>query len=502
MREFSPQIPHILDHIIASLAFLKPELALISAFVLCILGSLFLDRFWKFTSFSIAILGVLFSIYFLIQQLHIPSSSLHSAFFDLLLVDDFSIYARILTALTVLLFLVFIKQYLGEPKTSKKNADLYAVVLCSTLGLYLLSASSNWLMLFIAMETVSISSYILVGFFSENKQQAEASMKYVLFGSIVAAVMLYGLSLLYGFTGNLNFDTQTHINGLIQAPPVLMSIALLFILMGIGFKLSFVPFHLWTPDIYQGAPTAVTAFLATAPKIGTTVLFARLISSWTASPFYYSDFLIYSSITFAILTMLVGNLAALRQSDSKRLLAYSSIGHTGFLLMLALVYKDTDYSVILYYLSIYIILNSAAFMFVWLIEKQSGRTDIASYAGLGKKFPILFSAFTLLLIGLIGLPPTAGFMAKLLVFSQVFEQFQNKGDTAYLLLLIVGVLTTAISLFFYFRIPLYAFLKEPHATLSLDGLKINKIIFVLAIILTFASLFYGIFPESLLTYFR
>ncbi|WP_313269253.1 NADH-quinone oxidoreductase subunit N [Sphingobacterium sp.] len=492
MLAFSPYISSFLDQIIVSIPYFKPELTLIVTFIGTILASLFIDKHWKHTSFTITLIGLLLSGCYLVGQ---GISQVEIAgFFDMIHIDAFAIAARLIILLSTILIAVFIQQRHQE----RPLGDLYAVLLTATLGLNLLTMSSNWLMIFIAVETVSISSYIMVGYFSTTKVQSEAALKYVLFGSICAAVMLYGLSLLYGFTGNLNFDAPSHIAGLMEAPQIMISIALLFLLTGIGFKLSFFPFHVWSPDVYQGAPTVITTYLATVPKIAVVVLLSKILSAWLNVSFYFSDFLTYVIIAIAIATMLIGNLAALRQQDAKRMMAYSSIGHTGILLMAVLVYQNNESSVLLFYLSIYALMNIAVFIFIDTLEVSLGNTWIESYRGLGKQFPLLFTSFSIVLIALIGLPPTAGFVGKLLVFSKVFEQYQNFQSFSLLVLLIVGALTSVISLFYYFKIPLNAFLKDSTAS---PAVKFNAVLLCIGILCTVAVLILGIFPNLLLSAF-
>ncbi|MNL16647.1 NADH-quinone oxidoreductase subunit N [compost metagenome] len=276
--------------------------------------------------------------------------------------------------------------------------------------------------------------------------------------------------------------------------------AFLFLLTGIGFKLSFAPFHVWSPDVYQGAPTPITAYLSTVPKIGALVLLSRLLASWTDSPFYYSEFLTTITIIIAIATMLIGNLAALKQKDMKRMMAYSSIGHTGILLMVALVYVQHDIDVLLFYLTIYALMNIAVFLFIDQLEQGIGSTKIESYAGLGKKYPLLFVCFSILLISLIGLPPTAGFIGKLLVFSKVFEQYQVANEVSLLVLLIVGALTSVISLFYYFKIPLQAFLRDNQTVVDLP--KFNIFLISIAVSISIIVVILGIYPSLLLNFLK
>ncbi len=493
MLAFGPYISSFIDQVIASIPYFKPELTLVITFIAAIIASLFLDRRWKKSSFVITFAGMALSGCYLLGQGLSKVDMV--AFFDMIHIDPFATSARMVILFSTLLICLFVQRRHQE---DRPLGDFYAVLLTATLGLNLLTMSSNWLMIFIAVEPVSISSYVMVGYFSSSKTQSEAAIKYVLFGSICAAVMLYGLSLLYGFTGNLNFDASSHIAGLMEAPRVLISLALLFLLTGIGFKLSFFPFHVWSPDVYQGAPTVVTTYLATVPKIAVVVLLSKLLAAWLSVSFYFSDFLLYVVIIIAIATMLVGNLAALRQQDAKRMMAYSSIGHTGILLMAVLVYQNNEANVLLFYLSIYALMNIAVFIFIDSLENALGTTSIDSYRGLGKQFPLLFTAFSVVLVALVGLPPTAGFVGKLLVFSKVFEQYQQFPTFGLLTLLIVGALTSVISLFYYFKIPLNAFLKE---TAEQHTFRPSRLLLGIGLLCTVAVLLLGIFPDILLSLF-
>ncbi|HLT89098.1 MAG TPA: NADH-quinone oxidoreductase subunit N [Sphingobacterium sp.] len=479
-------IPNILDQIIASIPLFKPELTLIIGFIACIFIALFMEKRWKNSTFTGCMVTLVFSLYYLVGQL--PTTG--TGFSGIWLVDTLSTYARLVIISSTLIIAIFLQQ-----RHPKNNGDVYSILLAATLGMHVLSCTSNWLMAFIGIEMVSIASYILVGYFSQNKVQSEAAMKYVLFGSVCAAVMLYGLSLIYGLTGNLGFQSAAHLQGLMDAPEGIVTLALLFVFAGIGFKLSFVPFHVWSPDVYQGAPTAITAFLSTIPKVGAIVLFTRLYQSWSSTAFYFSDLSTWFIIVVAIVTMLVGNLAALRQQDVKRMMAYSSIGHTGLLLMAVFAYQDA-FSYLLFYIVAYVIMNLATFIFIDQIEQQTGSTSLLSYAGLGKKMPMLFTAFTLVAVSLIGIPPTVGFVAKLMVFTSTFSVFQSSGDTGALLLLIVGALTAVISLFFYFKIPLYAFLRNSDQPVAPN--KQIGILLIIAYILTGLIILLGIFPNWLM----
>lgn len=481
-------ITDILDQIIASLPLFKPEFSLIVGFILSIVAALFFEKHLKNTTFTVAILSIAASIYYLCLQVPIAATG----FSDMWLVDKLGTYARLIIAVTTLIIALFIQQR----HRKENNGDIYSILLATTLGMHVLCNSTNWLVAFIGIEMVSIASYIMVGYFSQNKAQSEAAMKYALFGSVCAAVMLYGLSLMYGLTGNLDFQSPQHLQGLMTAPEPVVTLALLFVLVGIGFKLGFVPLHVWSPDVYQGSPTAITAFLSTVPKVGALILFTRVYQAWSSTAFYFSELSTWIIIAVALASMLIGNLAALRQQDIKRLMAYSAIGHTGFLMMAIFAYQDT-FHYLLFYLIAYVLMNLAAFIFIDYLERMTGSTALKSYQGLGRKLPVLFTAFTLVGISLIGLPPTIGFIGKLMVFSAVFDIFQASENTGVLMLLVVGALTAVISLFFYFRIPLYAFIRKTDDPTQLQPSPSKLMLFV-GYGLAFLVLLLGLFPQLLL----
>lgn len=493
MTELLPNISNKLDHVLAGLPMLLPELVLTATFLTGIGAGLFADRYWRHASFAVTTVGIVLAGVCSAWQLALPA--VDNLLFGMATMDAFGRYARLLTAAVCLLFILFAKANPGFNAHRKKTSDLYSILLAVHIGLNLMGVATNWLMVFVAIEMASIGSYLMVGYLAKEARQTEAAMKYVLFGSVCSAVMLYGLSFMYGFTGDLNFTSAAHIQGLEGTAPLLVATALLFVFTGIGFKLSFVPFHFWTPDVYQGASTPVTAFLSTAPKIAGIALLARIRYAWPADSdaFQYLHTLILVS---AIVTMLLGNLAALRQTNVKRMMAYSSIGHTGFLMMAVLAYSSGEFAILLFYLAVYALMNMGVFMLADYIEARTGAVDVDEYRGLGKVLPTAFVSFVILLISLTGLPPTAGFVAKLLVFSAVFNNWQLTGNAGMLLLLIVGALTTVISLFYYFKVPLHAFLRQPEQ--ERETLPAHPIVVGLALLMAAAVLLLGIFPGWLM----
>lgn len=493
MQPASAHIPSLLDDIIASLPGMLPEATLIAAFVLSIFSGLFLDRFWRHATLCVTLLGIALAGYFVVLQ---HSAAPHDALFmGMASADQFSVIPRILIDASCFLFVLFV-YWSPQFRAHKKHvSDLYTLLLALLVGLHFMTMTSHWLMLYLTIEMVSVGSYILVGYLSHGRFRTEAAMKYVLFGATCSAIMLYGLSLLYGLTGNLDFTSAQHIAGLAETHPLVATAAIVLAFVGIGFKLSFVPFHFWAPDVYQGAPTPVTAFLSTAPKIAAIALLARLIHAWPRELGDFAHAMHDTLLVATIATLLFGNLAALRQQNIKRLMAYSSIGHTGFLMMAALAYSGQNQHVLLYYLAVYAAMNMGVFMLVDYVENRTGALNVQDYAGLGKRFPLAWVCFVFLLISLTGIPPTAGFVGKLLVFSAVFDQWNHSGQLSLLLALIAGALTTVISLFFYFKVPLYAFLRKAEHIVELRTAPQGPLWIV--VLLSVLILLLGVFPQLL-----
>jgi NADH-quinone oxidoreductase subunit N len=380
----------------------------------------------------------------------------------------------------------------------KGLSDLYTIIIASVFGLHLMTMAVNLLSIYLSIEMVSLASYLLVAYRSENAVSTEAGLKYVLFGAAASAIMLYGISLLYGFTGSLDLFDGNFVQGLMQANGMAVSFALVLVLLGIGFKLSFIPMHFWVPDVYEGASTPVTAYLSTLPKIAG---FALLINFLT--PLIFStklvafDFKLFLSVV-GIATMIAGNFAAVLQTNVKRMLAYSSIGHTGFVLMAIVTFNQQGITALTWYLLVYGIANIGALVLASYFANVTGAEDMEGYKGLGLRYTTASVCFVIILISLTGLPITAGFTGKVFVFSAVYSVYQQNHDLWLLLLMITGALTTVVSLFYYLKIPLNLFIKrleivkEP-VSKSYNLLFLAAIISVLLILL-------GIFPDFIINY--
>uniref|UniRef100_F4CCT7 NADH-quinone oxidoreductase subunit N n=1 Tax=Sphingobacterium sp. (strain 21) TaxID=743722 RepID=F4CCT7_SPHS2 len=493
MRAYIPQISNLLNGVWEGLPFLLPEFILTITFLMTIFSGIARKEkstlTWCFTFIGITLAGIT-----AVMQRFSPA--VEPVFFGMILPDTHGATLKALVSVVCLLFCVFV--YYNQPlrKHPKKIDDLLSVLLAIHIGLNLMVVAVNWLMAYITIEMVSIGSYIMVAYLSRNNKQSEAAMKYVLFGTVCSAIMLYGLSFFYGYTGSLNFVDPKHLASLTSMPLPVFIVAALFVLTGIGFKLSFVPFHFWSPDVYQGAATPVTAFLSTAPKVGAIMLLGRFVLAWSQSTVALPMPLFYLLAVVAIISMLLGNLVAIRQSNMKRMMAYSSIGHTGFLVMIILTDAERSFPILFFFLVSYVVMNMGVFMLADYLEEKFGFTEITQYEGLGRSNPLIMGVLTLFMVSLVGLPPTVGFVAKLLTFSAVLNAYESNANPAWLFLLITGAITTVVALFFYFKIPLQAFLKntnmEPKQSGTMNGLLI------VAFLLCLLTLLFGIFPAFLL----
>lgn len=500
MNEFLPLIQSSIDNSIASLNYFQPELALVVSFLVVIVSDLFFSKKYQQLTFLLSVVSVLITAKLIINQYYLEPISLFS---ETISITRLSVLFKLLFCLVNLLFFVFVRFNRQLQAHSKGIGDLYSIALAIQIGLHLMAMSSNLLMIYISIEMVSVGSYLMVGYMSGSTKQTEAAMKYALFGAVCSAVMLYGISMLYGFTGTLNLNAPEFIAGLHSVSTFNLSIPIVMVLIGIGFKLSFAPLHFWSPDVYEGAPTPVTAFLSTGPKIAG---FAVLISVLAAFGYqqHQSGSLLFDLNTVlsvvAIVSMIIGNFGAIWQNNVKRMLAYSSIGHTGFLLMAVIASSQAGYKALLFYFVVYVIMNMAAFMIIQIVEELTGGEEVSNYRGLGKTYPLVMVCFTIVLVSLTGLPPTAGFTAKFLVFTSILELYNSTGSYWLLALMITGAVTTVVSLFYYFKIPQNAFLKKTE-TANQTTLSYSPLITVI-VFLTFSLIILIIFPTIITNFLK
>jgi NADH-quinone oxidoreductase subunit N len=330
-----------------------------------------------------------------------------------------------------------------------RQGEFFAIVTVATLGLSLMSAASDLIMVFLAVETASISLYVLAGFLRDTPRSTEAGMKYYLFGAASAGIFLYGLSLLFGFAGTTNiYEIASPLTGLLASGSqgvFGLVIALLLVFVGFGFKIAAVPFHFWTPDVYQGAPTPVTAFVSTGSKAASFALLVRVFSAvWPAAAVPLWAGLLAA---IAVVTMTVGNLLALVQSNIKRMLAYSSIAQAGYALIgvTALGHTELGVAAVAFYMFMYVLTNILAFTVIIIVSNASGSDEIADFAGLSRRSPYLALAMVLALLSLAGVPPLAGFFGKFFLFVAAVR-------SGYTWLAIIGVLNAILGLYYYLTV--------------------------------------------------
>ncbi|MBM3975509.1 MAG: NADH-quinone oxidoreductase subunit N [Planctomycetes bacterium] len=410
--------------------------------------------------------------------------------FGMIDIDRFSTFFKLFTVGSLAAVVLFV--LLDRRERRHGIGEYYLLLLGAGLGIFFMVSTSNLLLLMLGLELLSLASYSLAGFHKGDKRSAEAAMKYVVFGGLSAGVMLYGISLLYGITGTIDLTEMASgphsLAAQFSSGPVPVAVAIVLVLAGFAYKVSVVPFHFWTPDVYEGAPTPVTSFLAVASKAAGFAALLRfvgklfLVDGADGAVQQYGARIGALLAILSALTMTLGNLAALRQSSMKRMLAYSSIAHAGYVLMGMATMESSGWNAAMFYLAAYYLMNLGAFGFVLYFESVTGSDDIASLKGLGAKALWVTVPMVVFLVSLTGLPPTVGFTGKYMLFVAGV-------DNGLLWLSLVMALNSVVSLFYYFRIVKALFLAEP-AERSMPGQSaLAGSIFVLAVLTVLFGLY-------------
>ncbi|PSR54529.1 proton-translocating NADH-quinone oxidoreductase subunit N [Adhaeribacter arboris] len=453
-----------LEQIQNGLGALLPEILLAVFCLLVVFTDLFKSNFAKSALPFLALLG--FGLVLWVQFFEGFSISRYARpepfLLGLLIKDGLSMYAGILFNLAAILTILLAWQYQPFKTHFFGRGEFYAYLLVLVVGLNLMVKSANLLLLFVSIELVSIASYLLTMIVKENVRSTEAGMKYILYGTMAAGVMLYGMSFLYGFTGSLQFLQPDFWQAVNQVYPVAVTVGIVLTLAGLLFKISAAPFHFWAPDVYENTPTPVVALFSTAPKIAGILVLLRFVEVLKAQKLYqalYFDVLLFVA-GIALFTLVIGNFTALWQSKPKRMLAYSSVSHAGFMLAACLSLSGDNLSNLLFYVTILLFTNFGIFLFIQEFEEQLGVFTFPDFSGWGKHYPFIGIVAIVFLISLTGLPPTAGFTAKLLVFSSVWQTYQVSGNPLMLLLVVAGLLFTGVAFFYYVKIPYFLFFKR------------------------------------------
>lgn len=475
-----------LQHIYESISLLLPETIVLVSLLISILLGLIVKANQYFILKGLALITYGISIFAIISQL--PTES-KLVFGGMMRVDEFSSYFKILFLTGGILG---VWMYGDE---NKKSASEYLLLLYAIiLGSCLLASSMNFIMVLLSMELISLSSYLLAGF-GFDKNSAEGSLKYFLFGTVATACMIYGLSILYGLAGTLDFSSELFVNNLIAFSSPLLLVGAVLTLAGLLFKITAVPFHLWAPDVYESAPTSVVAFISVVPKLAGIALITRFtlaINLFGQSGYNWQMILAIVSM----ISILIGNLSALSQNNTKRMLAYSSVAQAGFLLVGLVTFSMDGIHFMLFYSTIFLVMNFLVFHALNQFEKYLGQFPISSFAGLGVSSIIPSLSILIGLISLTGLPPTAGFTAKLLIFGSLWGSYQQNGEWFILALFIIGLLNTVVSLFFYLKIPYYLFIKDK--TEIVGEIKTDLTGNLLSLILVIVLFYLFISPNGLM----
>ena len=472
----------ILPNLSSDLLAILPEISLALTLVAIVVFDLIFNKSKRFLPF-ISLVGLVITFTFVVLQFGDPKSAFSVAGnHTFLSLDNFSSFFKILIVITTAFIVLFSMSSQEVNSCPDRHGEYYALIFGMVIGMFFMVSANDLILIYLSLELLSLSSYVLAGFVKTSVRNSEASLKYIIYGSALSGIMLFGISMLYGITGSTNLH---EINSLLQFPSAtqltfLMSILMIF--TGIGFKISIVPFHFWTPDVYEGAPISITAFLSVASKAaGFAVLirFLKITFAQGLDKSGYWQMLSYIDwqmllISFSIITMTFGNFAALWQDNIKRMLAYSSIAHAGYLMLGVAVLSDQGLMAVLVYFSVYLFMNLGAFYVVMLIANKINSEEIDDYKGIGYSLPLLGTALGIFLVSLTGLPPTAGFVGKLYLFIALV-------DANMITVAVIALLNTVVSLYYYIRVLKAMFLVRSEKTVEIHLSPLNYIvIFLLA----------------------
>ncbi len=475
---------------LTSLNYLQPELILTGTILLMIVVDLLYSAkksrrigLWALAGLVLALL------YFMVNGFPIPTA----LFLGSIASDPFGVFFKVLILLaTILTILVSFRE---RDLANQRVGEYYILLVIVTLGLFFMVSATDLIMVYLSIEVVSIMSFVLAGYLRGNRRSSEASLKYVIYGAFSSGIMLFGLSILFGLTGSTNFfDIRTGLMELQDGADLALMLSTVLIFAGLGYKISAVPFHYWTPDVYEGAPTSITAFLSVAPKAAGMALIIRFFNSILGGEGVFTklEWGTFSEIPWtqllavlAAVTMTVGNLIALRQTSVKRMLAYSSIAHAGYMMMALPVLSQQGVYGIMIYAVFYLLMNLGAFYVVMIIANATGQEDYDQFRGLGHKAPLLAILMTLFMFSLTGIPPTAGFIGKFYLFAAVI-----KAGPSFYWLAIIGALNSVISLYYYMYVVKTMFFSQDKAVIAQIEFKG---ISVLVVVLAIPTLIFGIY---------
>lgn len=410
-----------------------------------------------------------------------------SAFNGSVVQDNFATFFKMIFIISAALAILISDKYMEQEECN--HGELYPLIIFATIGMMLMASGTDLMVIFLGLELLSICLYVLAGFNRANLKSNEAGLKYFLLGAFSTGFLLYGMALTYGATGSTKIAViSDHVmnNPTIASNPLFV-VGMLLIAVGFSFKIAAAPFHMWTPDVYEGAPTPMTAFMSAGPKAAGFAAFIRvMIFAFPMLQANWSELL----WILAVLTMTIGNIIALSQDNIKRMLAYSSIAHAGYALVGFTASNAEGAAGILFYMLSYAFMNIGAFAVVILIGKKGEKNgDVSDFAGLAYKKPLLAVVFTVFLFSLAGIPPTAGFVGKFYLFSAAIK-------SGYIWLAIIGVLNSAASVYYYLRVMVYMYMKDPTEEFEWAGATPSFVVCLLVAV--GATLVLGVVPGTIL----
>jgi len=482
----------IIQNNLNSLTYFLPELLLTGLVLLLVVTDLFLKKEKSPYVAFVALAGLVVVFVSVIQQYNLGSRSI---FNDMLVVDPFSLYFKVIFLATAIM--VIFLSFTSVELAGRPVGEYFTLIVALTLGMSLMASATNLITIFISIEFVSIISFILATYLKTRRRSSEAGLKYAIYGAFSSGLMLYGLSILYGLTGTLNIYEIRDVLASSGANDLALLVSIILILAGFGYKIASVPFHFWAPDVYEGAPTPVTAFLSVGPKAAGFAILIRFfnVALTTGGGSGATEWSLVSNVDWgqilaviAAATMTLGNLAAIVQKNLKRLLAYSSIAHAGYILMGTVLLTEQGIYASIFYLAIYYVMNLGAFLVVMLFHDIMGSENIDDYKGLAWRAPIPAIAMGVFLFALTGLPPTSGFVGKFYLFAAVV-----KAGPTYYWLALVGIINSVISLYYYARVLKAMFFDKATDEAAEKSLAVSPFYLVLLAVLVIPTILLGVY---------
>lgn len=469
-------------------AAIMPETILSIVAMALLLINVFVPSEQKAYLGYLSLLGIIVTFFPIVSGWNAPAE-LQSGFNGAVLQDNFALFFKVIFLVSAALSILIADQYMQREGCNR--GELYPLILLATAGMMLMASGTDLMTIFLGLEVLSVSLYVLAGFNRDNLKSNEAGLKYFLLGAFSTGFLLYGMALTYGATGTTKI---ARIAEFVAANPVITTnqmllVGMLLMAVGFSFKIAAAPFHMWTPDVYEGAPTPMTAFMSVGPKAAGFAAFLRVFI--IAFPAFRQE---WSSLLWvlAVLTMTAGNVTALYQQNIKRMLAYSSIAHAGYVLVGFTAGNAVGTAGVMFYMLSYAFMNIGAFAIIIMVGKKGeANNNVADYAGFGFKHPALGIAMSIFLFSLAGVPPAAGFIGKFYLFSGAIQ-------AGYIWLAIIGVLNSAVSVYYYLRVMVFMYMKDPVE--EFDWLKVSPALALCVLVAVAGVLIPGVVPGYILEF--